>query len=81
MRLKKRITLKKESFDTIDHDKLLIKLENYGIRGICLTLLKSYLLNRIQYTNFQQTHSEPCNIEFGVPQGAVLGPLLFLIQE
>ena len=68
-----------KAFDTIDHNKLLVKLENYGIRGICHMLLTSYLLNRTQYTNFQQTHSDSSNIEFGVPQGSVLGPLLFLV--
>ncbi len=57
----------------------MVKLENYGVRGVCHNLLKSYLLNRIQYTDFQNTHSDQCNIEFGVPQGSVLGPLLFLI--
>ena len=68
-----------KAFDTIDHNKLLVKLENYGIRGICFDLLKSYLINRTQYTDFQHTYSEHCGIEYGVPQGSVLGPLLFLI--
>ena len=68
-----------KAFDTIDHKKLLAKLEHYGIRGVCLNLLKSYLINRTQYTDFQQTYSSSCFIEYGVPQGSVLGPLLFLI--
>ena len=68
-----------KAFDTIDHGKLLSKLEHYGIRGPCYELLKSYLTNRPQYTNFQQTLSDPTFIEYGVPQGSVLGPLLFLI--
>ena len=68
-----------KAFDTIDHKKLLVKLEHYGIRGICHTLLRSYLTNRKQYTNFQQSSSATCSVEFGVPQGSVLGPLLFLI--
>ena len=68
-----------KAFDTIDHQKLLTKLEHYGIRGICHDLLKSYLSNRKQYTNFQQTLSDECSVEYGVPQGSVLGPLLFLI--
>ena len=58
---------------------MLIKLERYGIRGICHKFIESYLLNRTQYTNFQQVDSEHCYIKYGVPQGSVLGPLLFLI--
>ena len=68
-----------KAFDTIDHTKLLSKLEHYGIRGLCYNLLKSYLSRRTQYTNFQQTESDKCYVEYGVPQGSVLGPLLFLI--
>ena len=68
-----------KAFDTIDHHKLLIKLEHYGIRGICHDLLKSYLWNRKQFINFHKTLSDECSVEFGVPQGSVLGPLLFLI--
>ena len=68
-----------KAFDTIDHKKLMVKLNHYGIRGMCHDLLKSYLSNRTQYTNFQQTVSDTCPIEYGVPQGSVLGLLLFLI--
>ena len=68
-----------KAFDTIDNQKLLIKLEHYGIRGICHKLLTSYLSNRTQFTDFQQILSDTCLVEFGVPQGSVLGPLLFLI--
>ena len=68
-----------KAFDTICHEKLLIKLEYYGIRGESFNLLKSYLTNRTQYTDFQRTCSDTCIIEYGVPQGSVLGPLLFLI--
>ena len=68
-----------KAFDTIDHKKLLLKLEHYGIRGICHKLLASYLSSRTQFTDFQQTLSDTCEVEYGVPQGSVLGPLLFLI--
>ena len=68
-----------KAFDTLDHNKLISKLEHYGIRCTCLSLLKSYLTKRVQYTNFQQTLSAPKFMDYGVPQGSVLGPLLFLI--
>ena len=55
------------------------KLENCAIRGECLNLLKSYLTNRTQLTDFQKTESDVCFVEYGVPQGSVLGPLLFLV--
>ena len=68
-----------KAFDTICHNKLLVKLESYGIRGNCLKLLKNYLLNRKQITKFDNAKSDSQNITFGVPQGSVLGPLLFLL--
>ena len=68
-----------KAFDTLDHKILLEKLSNYGIRGIAHKLLLSYLSNRRQCTNFLGECSELKSIEFGVPQGSVLGPLLFLL--
>ena len=68
-----------KAFDTIDHTKLLEKMEHYGIRGTCYDLLNSYLEKREQFVDFQGTHSEKLSIEYGVPQGSVLGPLLFLV--
>ena len=68
-----------KAFDTIDHTKLLAKLENNGIRGTSLNLISSYLSCRKQYTTFMEESSEFAFIDFGVPQGSVLGPLLFLM--
>ena len=70
----------KKAFDTVKHDVLLDKLEHYGIRGITLKWFKSYLENRKQFVTTNHTESDTYNLmDFGVPQGSVLGPLLFLI--
>ena len=70
-----------KAFDTIDHDILIKKLENYGIRGVALELIKSYLADRTQYVNVLGETSEKLHVLFGVPQGSCLGPLLFLIVQ
>ena len=68
-----------KAFDTIDHQILLNKLEFYGIRGIPLTWFRSYLTGRKQFVKYQNCSSLHQDIICGVPQGSVLGPLLFLI--
>ena len=68
-----------KAFDTVDHDILLNKLYNYGIRGVALEWLKSYISNRYQVVKYNDYESEAREILCGVPQGSILGPLLFLI--
>ena len=68
-----------KAFDTIDHQILLHKLEFYGIRSTPLKWFKNYLSNRKQYVNNNNSDSLQQDITFGVPQGSILGPLLFII--
>jgi hypothetical protein len=67
------------AFDTIDHRILLSKLNHVGIRGSLLRWFSSYLSNRKQYVTIGSHSSQKTSVDVGVPQGSVLGPILFLI--
>lgn len=69
----------KKAFDTVNHDILLEKMFHYGFRGKIHEWFKSYLSNRKQFVKVNNTISEHRGINTGVPQGSVLGPLLFIL--
>lgn len=68
-----------KAFDCVDHKILLDTIEMYGIRGTCSELLKSYLSGRKQFVECFGERSDELLVEIGVPQGSVLGPLLFIL--
>ena len=68
-----------KAFDTVDHNLLLIKLDYIGIRSHALGLFRSYLFNRFQTVYTNVVFSDKAILKCNVPQGSILGPLLFLI--
>ena len=66
-----------KAFDTVNHAILLHKLYNYGIRGVVYEWFRNYLHNRTQFVTVNECNSEVRKIKHGVPQGSLLGPLLF----
>ena len=68
-----------KAFDTVDHNILMMKLEKYGIKGKALQWFCDYLSNRTQYVTYNNHMSNKEKITCGVPQGSILGPLLFLL--
>ena len=68
-----------KAFDTINHTILINNLQCYGVRGSACNWFVSYLQNRKQYVVYNKTESDYKEIYCGVPQGSILGPLLFIL--
>ena len=71
----------KKAFDLVDHHCLLHKLEHYGIRGTSLKWFEDYLATQTQKVKYNQDVSSSLTICYGVPQGSILGPILFVIHR
>ena len=67
-----------KAFDTVPHQKLLIKLESMGVRGHCLGWIRAFLTNRSQVVLVEGVSSTPAPVTSGVPQGCVCSPIYFL---
>ena len=68
-----------KAFERLNHSILINKLSVYGIRGVANQWISNYLSDRKQFVVFNGKSSPPSNITCGVPQGSILGPLLFLL--
>ena len=68
-----------KAFDTLDHTILLQKLDYYGVKDLANNLFRSYLTDRTQFVEFKDIKSDILTLSTGVPQGSILGPLLFII--
>ena len=69
----------KKAFDTCNHSILLKKLKKYGVDNVELGWFESYLTSRKQFVSIKNVNSPLCEISLGVPQGSILGPLLFIL--
>ena len=69
----------RKAFDTVNHTIMLNKLYKYGVRGIAFQWFKSYLSNRKQYVYYNNYSSQYLDISSGIPQGSILGPIMFLL--
>ena len=67
------------AFDTVGHQLLLSDFSDCGVEGTALSLLESYLENREQCVAISKSRSKPTALQYGVPQGSVLGPVLFTV--
>lgn len=69
----------RKAFDTLQHDILLKNLQEIGVSGIAITLLSNYITKRYQDVQIGNITSSKIKIQYGAPQGPILGPLLFLV--